>query len=176
MTFERFCNLSYRTKLRKCNTAYRSLLQRQAKVNRLLNVFRHQQKMQEIFNSLLHLNSFMRETFAKLFDSTFSVKHELFDKKSTPKRMAEVSVDICHLLENFTTVTKSDSDIDVLFLVAHSIKSAQINLWKSTYIYYDWNAIFSSKSPVVGVAPPQTQYNYQKLSSNELKAKYKGKN
>ena len=174
MTFEWFCNLNYRTKLRKCNQAYRSLLQRQAKVNRLLNVFRNQKKMQDIFNSLLHLDCFMRETVSKLFDSTFALKHELYAMKSTPKCMAVISVDICRLLEHFTVVTKSDSDIDVLFLVAHSIKSAQINMWRSTYIYYDWDAIFSSKSPVVGISPPQDQYNYQKLTSNESKAKYKG--
>ena len=176
MTFEQFSNLNYGTKLRKCNQAYRSLLLRQTKVNHLLNVFWNQKKMQEIFNSLLHLNCFMRETVSKLFDSTFTVKHELYDMKSTPNRMAEILVDICHLLEHFTIVTKSDSDIDVLFLVAHSIKSAQINLWKSTYIFYDWDAIFSSKSPVVNISPPQDQYNYQKLTSKELKAKYKGNN
>ena len=95
MTFARFCNLRYEKKLRKCNQVFRSLLQRQAKVNGLLNVLRTQSKMQEIFNNLLHLNCLLRETIAKLFDNKIHVKHELYDTKCNPKRLGEISVDVC---------------------------------------------------------------------------------
>ena len=138
MTFECFCAMAYSKKLQRCNNAFRSLLKRQAKVNRLLNVLRHQPKMQEIFQNVLELNSMLRQTSVNVFKANFGTKHEFYGMKSTPKCLAAVSIDVCNFLEYLSNVPKNDVDMELLFLTAHSVKDSQIRFWNFYYIQYDW--------------------------------------
>ena len=175
MTFECFCMIPYPKKLQRCNNTFKSLVKRQMKVNKLLNVFRHQCKMQEIFDNLLELNSLLRQTCVNLFKVDMFSRHEYYGLKSNPNRLAAVSNDVCSLLDYMSIIPKTDSDMDILFLTAHSIKDLQIRFWKHYHVDYNWGEIFSSKSPRVGINSVHSKYNYKFLTSKELKAKYKQK-
>ena len=176
MTFERFCTMAYSKKLQRCNNAFRSLLKRQAKVNQLLNVPWHQPKMQEIFQNVLELNSMLRQTSVNVFKANFGTKHEFYGMKSTPKRLAAVSINVWNLLEYLANVPKNDADMDLLFLTAHSVKDSQLRFWNFYYIQYDWVNILSSKAPSVGsVKYVQPKYNFTYFTSKQLKATLKKK-
>ena len=175
MTFKCFCVMPYSKKLQLCNNAFHSLLKRQAKVNHLLNILRHQPKMQEIFKNILELNNMLRQTCVNLFKANFSSEHEFHGMISSPKRLGAVSVDVCNLLEYLANVPKTDADMDLLFLTAHSVKkNALIRFWKLYYIQYDWVHIFSSKAPSVSnLKYVQPKYNFTYFTSKQLKAKFK---
>ena len=175
MTFECFCMIPYPKKLQRCNIAFQSLSKRQIKVNKLLNVFRHQRKMQEIFDNLLQLNSLLCQTCVNLFKADIFSKHEYYGLKCNPNRLASVSNDIINLLHYMSIIPKTDSDMDVLFLTAHSIKDSQIRFWKHYHVHYNWGEIFSSKTPCVSINSVHSKFDYKFLMSKELKAKYKQK-
>ena len=85
-----------------------------------------------------------------------------------------MSVDVCNLLEYLVNVPKTDADMDLLFLTAHSVKNALIHFWKLYYIQYDWAHIFSSKAPSVSsLKYVQPKYNFMYFTSKQLKAKFK---
>ena len=170
MTFECFCMIPYPKMLQRCNNAFKSLVKRQMKVNKLLNVFRHQRKIQEIFDNLLELNSLLHQTCVNLFKTDM-----YYGLKSNPNRLASVSNNACSLLDYMSIIPKTDSDMDVLFLTAHSIKDSQIRFWKHYHVDYNWGEIFSSKSPCVGINSVHSNFDYKFLMSKELKAKYKQK-
>ena len=151
MTFERFSCLQYQNKLPRCNRAFTELVKRQTKVNRLLNVLRDQPRMQQIFDQLLQINSILHQTIANLFDEQIIVEHQYHIMKSNLLHLRELSNDLCQLLDYLSRVPKTDSDMDVLYITAYSIKDSQIKFWQEYYIEYDWGAIFSSKSPIVCV-------------------------
>ena len=113
MTFEQFCMIPYAKKLQRCNITFQSLSKRQMKVNKLLNVFRHQRKMQEIFNNLLQLNSLLCQICVNLFKADMFSKHEYYGLKSNPNRLASVSNDVINLLHYMNIIPKTDSDMDV---------------------------------------------------------------
>ena len=165
MTFETFSCLQYENKLSRCNGALTTLVKRQTKVNTLLNVLRDQPRMQQIFDQLLQINSMLRQTVANLFDKQISVEHHYYTMKSHPLYLREVSDDLCRLLDYLSEVPKTDSDMDVLYITFHSIKLSQIKLWQEYHIQYDWDTIFSSTSPTVGVR--SENFNCKSLTTTQ---------
>ena len=153
MTFEKFSSLSYGIKLEKCNRAFSQLSKRQYRLNRLLTVLRNQRRMQEIFRNMCQLNSVLRQTISSNFDSETPLKHKFCDMRYHPSRLVDVCADTCNLLLKLACVIKSDADLDLLFVLAHSIKDTQIRFHGNYYINYNWDYILSTKNPVVPLVP-----------------------
>ena len=157
MSFKRYSSLPYNKKLSRCNNALWLLEGRQQKVNQQMNILRNKNTMEEIFFNILQLNGQLRQTIFHLFDCSISVKHVHARTKFNPFKLKEVTEDICKLISFLESVSKSDSDMDLLFVTVHSIKETQIHLFERYYIKHDKRVIFDFKF----------------LTGKELKKKYR---
>ena len=170
MSFEQFSSLQYDQKLDKVNRAFCELARRQIKVNRLLVVFREQKRMQEIFKKVDELNSVLRSCVSTFFDRTVPINHKHSNKKSNPRFLNELCIDTCHLLNYIGDAPKTDSKLDTLYIIGHSVKEMQILLFQDYYMKYDWEQIFNSSAPVVLTL--KQNYGYEMLSGKEVKQKF----
>ena len=175
MSFKHFSSLSYQDKLARCNNAYKLLQGRQQRVNRHMVVLRTQATMQESFLSMLLLDGQLCQTIFNLFDSSINLQHNYQDTKCNPFKLKEVTEDICKLLGFIEHVPKTDSDMDVLFVSAHTVKETQINLHKQYYIKHNFNSE-AQPPPLVkdDVVPPEERivFDFDFLTGKELKQKY----
>ena len=148
MTFSRFLNLGYETKLKKHHTAFIYLANRMGRLSVNLRAVRNYYRMKEIYENVHQLNRSCRTIFVHLKSEKEPV-HPDFQKPATYFGLIDILLDTLDLLEEISDLKLSTDDLNLMFLMGHNINDMLRRYEDAYVIKYDWDKIFKYPNYIV---------------------------